>query len=97
VAADRRVLVLGAIGAGLITWRELQSPTSPTGVEGDDPPLDLPNPAAYAGAIIVYGLAAVLAEVNGPLAVALAAGWTLTILYTNLQETGNVAGIERKG
>lgn len=69
---DRKILVMWVIALALITRDELRS--------GEQ----LPRPSRYVGSAMVYGLAAVLAELTGPLAVWLAAGWTLTIAYKAL-------------
>jgi hypothetical protein len=69
---DRKILVLWVIALALITRRELRAPS---GIPG----LSLPNPASYFGSAIVYGLAAVLAEVAGDFAFFLALGWTIAI------------------
>ncbi len=74
---DRKILVLWVIALALITRREL---ANPSGIPG----IGLPNPAAYFGSAIVYGLAAVLAEAAGDLAFYLALGWTLAIAFRSL-------------
>jgi len=68
----RKVLVMGLISTGLVTWRELK--------QGEVPP----PPHAYAGVAIVYGFASVIAELNGTVAVYLAAAWTLGIAYSSV-------------
>lgn len=81
---DRKILVMWVIALALITRDEL----SPTGGAQQ-----LPRPSRYVGSAMVYGLAAVLSELTGDLAVWLAAGWTLAIAYRTLapnesQQTG---------
>lgn len=77
--ADRKVLVLWFIALGLISWRELKAPSGV--LNGLGGTIKLPNPSAYVSSMVVYGGAALIAEVSGELAVALAAGWTLSIIY----------------
>jgi hypothetical protein len=69
---DRKILVMWVIALALITRDELS-----TGAV-------MPHPSRYVGSAMVYGLAAILAELAGPLAVWLAAGWTLAIAFQTL-------------
>jgi hypothetical protein len=64
---DRKVLVLWLVAMAMITWGELRRGAR------------MPQPRAYVASGIVYGLAAVLAEVAGDVAVFAAFGWTLTV------------------
>lgn len=66
---DRKILVLWVIAIALITNSELRSGQG------------MPRPHRYVGSAIVYGIAAVLAEVSGDLAFWMALGWTLAIAY----------------
>jgi hypothetical protein len=66
---DRKILVLWVIAIALITRDELRGGQR------------LPRPSRYVGSAMVYGIAAVLSEVAGDLAVWLAVGWTLAIAY----------------
>lgn len=87
---DRKILVMWVIAVALITKREL---ANPTGVLPG-----LPNPAAYFGSAIVYGIAAVLAELVGDLAVILAFGWTLNIAYRSLVPSEAASsGVSKQG
>ena len=69
---DRKILVMWVIAIALITRDELHNGNQ------------LPRPFRYVGSAMVYGLAAVLAEVTGDFAVWLAVGWTLSIAYSSL-------------
>lgn len=72
---DRKILVMWVIVLALITRDEIESGQP------------LPRPSRYVGSAMVYGLAAVLAELTGDFAVWLAAGWTLRIAYLTLAPT----------
>lgn len=76
---DRKILVLWVIALALITRDELRSGQP------------LPRPFRYVGSAMVYGLAAVTAEVAADFAVWLAAGWTLAIFFRS-QSQGKTAG-----
>ena len=73
---DRKILVLWVIAIALITRDEIKSGNT------------LPRPSRYVGSAMVYGIAAVLSEVAGDLAVWLAVGWTLSIAYRALAGGG---------
>lgn len=64
---DRKILVLWVIAVALITRDEIRSGYT------------LPRPHRYTGSAIVYGMAALLAELAGPVAVVFALGWTIAI------------------
>jgi hypothetical protein len=76
---DRKILVMWVIALALITRDELR--------QGQV----LPRPSRYVGSAMVYGLAAVLAEVTGDFAVWLAVGWTLAIFYGTARDTSGKA------
>lgn len=76
---DRKILVMWVIALALITRDELR--------QGQI----LPRPYRYVGSAMVYGLAAVLAEVTGDFAVYLAAGWTLAIFYGSVKDRSGAA------
>lgn len=73
---DRKILVMWMIAIGLISARELKSGQL------------LPRPHVYVGSAVVYGIAAILAEVAPDVAVLAAAGWTLAIAYSLLENKG---------
>lgn len=73
---DRKILVMWVIAIALITRDEIKSGVG------------MPRPHRYVGSAMVYGIAAILAEFAGPLAVWLAVGWTLSIAYTTLSADG---------
>ena len=82
---DRKILVMWVIAIALITRDEFHAGFS------------LPRPHRYVGSAMVYGLAAVLAELTGDFAVWLAAGWTLSIAFTTLSpNTAQTAGTAGK-
>lgn len=70
---DRRILVLWALAMGLITYREIVTPSSDAILAG------VPRPWAYTGGTVAYVFAALVGEANAPLGAALALAWTVAI------------------
>lgn len=77
---DRKILVLWVIAIALITKDELSSGQT------------MPRPFRYVGSAMVYGIAAVVSEFAGDLAVWLAVGWTLSIAYKSLSGSKGATG-----
>lgn len=69
---DRKILILWVIAIAMITVDEVKGGQA------------LPRPSRYMGSAVVYGIAAVTAEVAADFAVWLAVGWTLAIFYKAL-------------
>jgi hypothetical protein len=65
---ERKVLVLWLIALAMITYKEVRGGAS-----------KMPAPSAYLPSSIIYGIAAVLAEVAGDVSVLLATGWTISL------------------
>lgn len=73
-SAMRAILICFFIAVGLIAWREVSGRGGHRGGTA-------PTPAMFVGAGGVYGTAALIAEFAGGLGAALAAAWTVALVF----------------
>lgn len=79
-------MLLWALALGLITYREYKHAAADAVIPG------LPRPWAYTASFAAYAFAALLAELNEPLGVTLAAAWTVAIFLGYFSGAGATTG-----